>query len=52
VGLSSTQFTIPLKGFDDEQFELWRVARTNAAAFGNLTTEDTEEDKKSKERKS
>jgi class 3 adenylate cyclase len=27
VGLSATQFTIPLKGFDDEQFELWRVAR-------------------------
>jgi len=26
VGLSATQFTIPLKGFDNEQFELWRVA--------------------------
>ena len=28
AGLSATQFTIPLKGFDDEQFELWRVARS------------------------
>ncbi len=28
AGLSATQFTIPLKGFDDEQFDLWRVART------------------------
>ncbi len=27
AGLSATQFTIPLKGFDDEQFELWRVAQ-------------------------
>jgi class 3 adenylate cyclase len=27
AGLSATQFRIPLKGFDDEQFELWRVAR-------------------------
>jgi len=25
--LVATRFTIPLKGFDDEQFELWRVAR-------------------------
>ena len=31
VRLVATQFTIPLKGFDDEQFELWRVARPNAA---------------------
>jgi class 3 adenylate cyclase len=28
AGLAATHFTIPLKGFDDEQFELWRVART------------------------
>lgn len=27
AGLSATQFTMPLKGFDYEQFELWRVAR-------------------------
>ena len=27
AGLCASQFTIPLKGFDDEQFELWRVAR-------------------------
>jgi class 3 adenylate cyclase len=27
AGLNATRFTIPLKGFDDEQFELWRVAR-------------------------
>ena len=33
VELSATQFTIPLKGFDDEQFELWRVARANAATI-------------------
>ena len=31
AGLSATQFRIPLKGFDDEQFELWRVARGAAA---------------------
>ena len=33
AGLSATRFTIPLKGFDEEQFELWRVAR--ATASGN-----------------
>jgi adenylate cyclase len=27
AGLVARRFTIPLKGFDDEQFELWRVAR-------------------------
>jgi adenylate cyclase len=27
AGLVATRFTIPLKGFDDEEFELWRVAR-------------------------
>lgn len=32
AGLSATQFTIPLKGFDYEQFELWRVARATAAS--------------------
>jgi len=31
TGLAATHFTIPLKGFDDEQFELWRVARAVAA---------------------
>ena len=31
AGLAATHFTIPLKGFDDEQFELWRVARAAAA---------------------
>ena len=30
AGLCATKFTIPLKGFDDEQFELWRVAREAA----------------------
>lgn len=30
VGLSATQFSIPLKGFKDEEFELWRVARIGA----------------------
>jgi class 3 adenylate cyclase len=35
AGLCATQFTIPLKGFDNEQFELWRVARANAATVGN-----------------
>ena len=34
AGLSATQFRIPLKGFDEEQFELWRIARA-AAARGN-----------------
>jgi class 3 adenylate cyclase len=34
AGLRATQFKIPLKGFDDEQFELWRVAR-GATAVGN-----------------
>jgi class 3 adenylate cyclase len=34
AGLSAKQFTIPLKGFDDEEFELWRVAR-GAAPVGN-----------------
>jgi len=31
AGLAATHFTIPLKGFDDERFELWRVARAAAA---------------------
>jgi class 3 adenylate cyclase len=26
-GLAATRFEIPLKGFDEERFELWRVAR-------------------------
>ena len=34
-GLAATRFEIPLKGFDEERFELWRVARaqvtTNAS---------------------
>ena len=30
-GLVSTRFEVPLKGFTDECFELWRVARANAA---------------------
>jgi class 3 adenylate cyclase len=29
-GLIATRFEIPLKGFDDEKFELWRVARSEA----------------------
>jgi class 3 adenylate cyclase len=28
-GLSATRFEMPLKGFDREQFELWRVARAS-----------------------
>jgi class 3 adenylate cyclase len=30
-GLVSTRFEVPLKGFAEECFELWRVARANAA---------------------
>jgi class 3 adenylate cyclase len=32
AGLAATRFTIPLKGFDEEQFELWRIARATAAS--------------------
>ena len=32
AGLSATRFTIPLKGFDEEQFELWRITRATAAS--------------------
>jgi class 3 adenylate cyclase len=28
-GITATRFEIPLKGFDEERFELWRVARSN-----------------------
>ncbi|MGZ8844331.1 MAG: adenylate/guanylate cyclase domain-containing protein [Pyrinomonadaceae bacterium] len=28
-GLTATRFEIPLKGFDDEKFSLWRVARAS-----------------------
>ena len=37
AGLSATQFTIPLKGFDDERFELWRVARTGTEPLAVLS---------------
>jgi class 3 adenylate cyclase len=30
-GFMATRFAIPLKGFDNEQFELWRVAPARAA---------------------
>jgi class 3 adenylate cyclase len=30
-GFLATRFAIPLKGFDDEHFELWRVARSSSA---------------------
>jgi class 3 adenylate cyclase len=30
-GLSATRFEMPLKGFDQEQFELWRIARASTA---------------------
>jgi class 3 adenylate cyclase len=30
-GFVATRFAIPLKGFDDEHFELWRVARSSSA---------------------
>ncbi len=29
-GVSATRFEVPLKGFDKEQFELWRVARVKS----------------------
>jgi hypothetical protein len=29
-GLSATRFEIPLKGFDVEQFELWRVTKVTS----------------------
>jgi class 3 adenylate cyclase len=31
-GLTSTRFEIPLKGFDEEKFELWRVMRAAGSA--------------------
>jgi class 3 adenylate cyclase len=31
-GVVATRFEIPLKGFDEERFELWRVARVNSSA--------------------
>jgi class 3 adenylate cyclase len=30
-GLSATRFEMPLRGFDREQFELWRIARASTA---------------------
>jgi hypothetical protein len=30
-GLSTTTFEIPLKGFDEEKFNLWRVTRRQAS---------------------
>jgi class 3 adenylate cyclase len=33
-GLSATTFEIPLKGFDEEQFSLWRVTRSGTHASG------------------
>jgi class 3 adenylate cyclase len=33
-GFSATRFEIPLKGFDGEQFELWRVIRVRTSALG------------------
>jgi len=30
-GFVATRFAIPLKGFDNERFELWRVARSSSA---------------------
>jgi adenylate cyclase len=32
ANFAATRFEIPLKGFDEEQFELWRIARASAAA--------------------
>jgi len=31
-GFSVSRFAIPLKGFDNQHFELWRVASARAAA--------------------
>jgi len=33
-GLSATTFEIPLKGFDAEKFNLWRVTRSGTHASG------------------
>jgi class 3 adenylate cyclase len=33
-GFVATRFEIPLKGFDNEKFELWRVARGQSAGSG------------------
>jgi class 3 adenylate cyclase len=35
-GFAVTRFAIPLKGFDNEQFELWRVAPARSAAVERL----------------
>src|SRR5207253_6654402 len=29
-GITATRFEIPLKGFDEERFELWRVTRASS----------------------
>jgi class 3 adenylate cyclase len=31
-GFSANRFEIPLKGFDEEQFELWRVTKARSAS--------------------
>jgi class 3 adenylate cyclase len=35
-GFVATRFAIPLKGFDNERFELWRVAPARAAAIERM----------------
>jgi hypothetical protein len=32
ASLVATRFEIPLKGFSEERFELWRIARTAGSA--------------------
>ncbi len=39
-GFGATPFSIPLKGFDDEQFELWRVARPDAQRVSAVSGSD------------
>src|SRR5262249_3439030 len=34
-GLSAARFEVPLKGFDEEKFSLWRVARRRSTAVPN-----------------
>jgi class 3 adenylate cyclase len=34
-GLTTKRFEIPLKGFDEEQFELWRVSRATYVSAGS-----------------
>jgi class 3 adenylate cyclase len=39
-GLAATRFEIPLKGFDEERFELWRVARAAGTSIRTASGSD------------